>query len=175
MPKATVRANARPMPKSRPSPRPKTTRTRAPAKRREPDDPVGRLSFVASRDGKTLPLATKGQDGRCFWHVKPTGDYSEDCITGEHLALEYLNHENKHWLGGLLQRIVMDMPRGPDLKGVEVGFLAMVAYAAATNILVARDCVAKNDRWRAQMAAEAEAKALRRNARLLKLERRKRA
>jgi hypothetical protein len=53
-------------------------------------DPVGRLSFVAPRDGKILPKPTGGQLGRCFWHGKATGDYVKDCLTGEALALEYL-------------------------------------------------------------------------------------
>jgi hypothetical protein len=48
------------------------------------------LSFVAMRDGKTLPKPTKKQLPACFWNVAGTGDYAEDCKIGEQLALEYL-------------------------------------------------------------------------------------
>jgi hypothetical protein len=157
MPNATVRANAQTLPKSRPSPRRKTkaplrAKKRAAPRRPEPNDPVGRLSFVASRDGLRLPLATKDPNGRCFWHVKPTGDGWEDCATGEKLALEYLEYEAKHWnrVGGSLQHIVMDMPR--KLTGIEIGFLSTVAYAAAAGIQRARELVAQYDRDRAKRA-----------------------
>jgi hypothetical protein len=41
-------------------------------KKAEPD--IAKLSFVASRDGKTLPKPKGYQYGRCFWHVAATGD-----------------------------------------------------------------------------------------------------
>jgi hypothetical protein len=88
MPNATVRANARGLSKARPSlsrsktRRPVRAKKRTPVKKAAPDA-AARLSFVASRDGITLPLATERQDPRCFWHVKPTGDYAADCVTGE--------------------------------------------------------------------------------------------
>jgi hypothetical protein len=116
MPNATVRANARGLSKARPSlsrsktRRPVRAKKRTPVKKAAPDA-AARLSFVASRDGITLPLATERQDPRCFWHVKPTGDYAADCVTGEKLAPEFLEYEAKHWGGGQLQHIVKDMPR----------------------------------------------------------------
>jgi hypothetical protein len=35
---------------------------------------IGDLSFVASRDGKTLPKPTGHQLPRCFWNVTGTGE-----------------------------------------------------------------------------------------------------
>jgi hypothetical protein len=53
--------------------------------------PVDGLSFVALRDGKTLPKPVGDQHPRCFWNVTPTGDYGRDCKIGRALALEYWN------------------------------------------------------------------------------------
>jgi hypothetical protein len=90
---------------------------------------VSSLSFVAMRDGKTLPKATKKQLPACFWNVAGTGHYGEDCEIGETLALEYLALEEADSNGmGHLPKIVGDMPR--ELTGVEVGFLCTVSRAA---------------------------------------------
>ena len=90
---------------------------------------VGRLSFLAMRDGNTLPKPKRGELPRCFWHVKPSGNYVADCVTGEKLALEYLAFEEEDVGGaGHLPSIVSDMPRA--LTGIEEGFLSMVSYAA---------------------------------------------
>jgi hypothetical protein len=109
---------------------------------------VGRLSFVATRDGKALPKPKRGQSPRCFWHVKPSGDYGKDCETGRRLALEYLALEEEDTGGpGHLQHIVMDMPRA--LTGIEIGFLTMVSYAAGAGAERAREVSAYWDRCRA--------------------------
>lgn len=111
--------------------------------------PFAALSFVADRDGKTLPKPRKGQTPRCFWHVKSTGDYSRDCDIGEALALEYLAFEEADVGGpGNLQMIVGDMPR--QLTGVEIGFLIMVSYAAGAGAGHARQVSSYWDRCRAQ-------------------------
>lgn len=88
---------------------------------------IGRLSFVATRDGKALPKPKGNQLGRCFWHVKPSGDYGKDCVTGRALALEYLSfaEEKTGDCPPFLPWIVRDMPRA-----LTVGFLTMVSYAA---------------------------------------------
>lgn len=88
-------------------------------------------SFVADRDGKTLPLAKAGLGRRGWWNVKPTGDYVADCKIGERLALEYLEHERRFG-GPDLPLIVRDMPR--ELTGIEIGFLTTVSIAAAAGV-----------------------------------------
>jgi hypothetical protein len=99
---------------------------------------IGRLSFVATRDGKALPKPKRDQFPRCFWHVKPSGDYAADCATGRKLALEYLSfaEENTGGCPPSLPWIVRDMPRA--LTGIEVGFLTMVSYAAGAGAQRAR-------------------------------------
>lgn len=87
------------------------------------------LSFVANRDGKTLPKAVNGELKRCFWNVKSTGVYSIDTEIGSRLAIEYLNYEECNVDDqGILNSIVDDMPR--PLTGVEHGFLIMVCFQA---------------------------------------------
>jgi hypothetical protein len=98
---------------------------------------IGNLSFVASRDGKTLPKATGEQWPRCFWNVAATGSYEQDCKIGQRLALEYLALEEADKDGsGHLQMIVEDMPR--SLTGVEIGFLIIVSLAAGAGAAEAR-------------------------------------
>jgi hypothetical protein len=88
------------------------------------------LSFIASRDGKVLPKAKKDEMGRCFWHVRATGEYGADCDQGSRLALEYLSYEENKGPNSptLLPHIIGDMPR--PLGGVEIGFLTLVGFAA---------------------------------------------
>ena len=98
---------------------------------------VAGLSFVASRDGKSLPKPIGDQCGRCFWNVAATDEYDQDCNTGVRLALEYLAFEEANVGGaGHLQMIVKDMPRA--FTGVEVGFLQMVSFAAGAGAKEAR-------------------------------------
>ncbi len=112
--------------------------------------PLAALSFVADRDGKTLPKPTGDQHPRCFWNVTPTGNYGRDCVIGRALGLEYLAMEEADTRGpGWLPMIVADMPR--PLTGVEVGFLTMVAYAAGAGAYRAREISAY---WDARMRAD---------------------
>jgi hypothetical protein len=100
-------------------------------------DGIANLSFVASRDGKTLPKAKGDQPGRCFWNVVATGDSRQDGNLGQRLALEYLAFEEADaGGGGHLQLIVGDMPR--RLTMVEIGFLQMVSFAAGAGAFKAR-------------------------------------
>jgi hypothetical protein len=109
---------------------------------------IAGLSFVADRDGKTLPKPTGRQLPRCFWHVKPSGDLLSDDKIGQCLALEYLAFEESDKEGpGLLQHIVTDMPR--DLTGVEISFLSLVAWAAGAGAERARQIVAYWDSCKA--------------------------
>jgi hypothetical protein len=92
---------------------------------------IDNLSFVAMRDGKTLPKPTGDQWPRCWWNVASTGDYEQDVKIGKRLALEYLAFESADEDGsGHLQMIVADMPR--PLTGVEIGFLIVVSRAAGS-------------------------------------------
>jgi hypothetical protein len=110
---------------------------------------VAGLSFVASRDGKTMPKAKGDQCGRCFWNVTATGDYEQDCNTGVRLALEYLAFEEADSGGGGHLQSIVDMPR--LLTGVEIGFLQMVSFAAGVGAKEARrisaywDCCEKRE------------------------------
>ena len=114
-------------------------------------DPIADLSFVASRDGKTLPKPTGDQGPRCFWNVTPTGDGWRDDELGCALALEYLALEEADTHGpGHLAKIIADMPR--SLTNIEISFLTMVAYAAAAGADRAREIAAY---WEEQIAARA--------------------
>jgi hypothetical protein len=134
MPNANVRANARALPEV-------TNRRVIKRKGRSGEDhPIARLSFV-----KTLDRVREGPSGRpsgrCFWNVTPSGNYTEDCIIGEKLALEYLAYEEAHTdVGTILAWIVGDMPQ--KHTGVEVSFLIMVAYAASAGAQRAREVAA---------------------------------
>ena len=98
---------------------------------------ISKLSFVASRDGKTLPKAKGYQSGRCFWNVPKTGGSERDDNLGQRLALEYLAYEEADkGGGGHLQDIVGDMPR--PLTMVEIAFLQMVSFAARAGAYRAR-------------------------------------
>jgi hypothetical protein len=103
---------------------------RAPRARPVDDSPVARLSFVKTL-GQLRESPSGRSAGRCFWNVRPSGDYVADCKIGETLALEYLAYEEAHYteVGTILAWIVGDMPQ--KQTGVEVGFLIMVAYAAS--------------------------------------------
>lgn len=126
-------------------------RTSPKGKRR---DAVASLSFVASRDGKTLPLPKKDQWSRCFWHVKPTDDWDQGNLIGRRLALEYLAFEEKNVGPPLLGWIVRDMP--PGLDGVQVGFFSLIAHAAAAGASRAREISAYWDRCRKLIGAQKE-------------------
>ena len=76
--------------------------------------------------------------GLCFWVVETTISYTNDCITGRRLALEYLTYLAA---GGFLplQWIVLDMPRRQRGMGIEVGFLGTVGGAAGIGAYIAGD------------------------------------
>ncbi len=87
--------------------------------------------------------------------VKSTGDYAADCVTGQRLALEYLAYEEADKGGpGYLPSIVADMPR--KLTGIEVAFLGMVAYAAASGAWRARQISAYWDGCQNEEASQSE-------------------
>lgn len=73
----------------------------------------------------------------CAWDVKPTGNYGDDCKTGEAYAIEFLKScDGTNGWSSLLTVIVRDMigagPAGtwPDggvrLNGVVVGFMGRI-------------------------------------------------
>jgi hypothetical protein len=62
---------------------------------------------------------------RCFWVVKPSGDYGADCLTGQAMAEEYLHYARSDLLP--LQWVVGDMQ---EIGGLEVGFLGAVGISA---------------------------------------------
>ena len=89
---------------------------------------VSDLSFVAS--------GPKSK-GRCFWHVRSTGDGREDEKIGRRYALEFLALEEADQEGpGHLQLIVKDMPR--KLGAMEISFLLLVSRAAGAGADKAR-------------------------------------
>ena len=109
--------------------------------------PYEHLSFIADRKKAGLPA---GRFPRCFWNVKPTGRYEEDCDTGGRLALEYLSFIAAGYAPDL-QGIVADMPR--KLTGIEVGFLTMVGYAAQAG---QREAARLSEFWKDGMAKRAK-------------------
>jgi hypothetical protein len=115
-------------------------------KKAKPD--ISKPSFVASRDGKTLPRAKGYKSLRCFWNVATTGDDGQDSKLGARLALEYLAYEEAHHDGGALQMIVADMPR--RLTMIEIAFLQMVSFAAAAGAYRARQIAKYWDEMAAQ-------------------------
>jgi hypothetical protein len=150
MPNATVRANARALPKTIDRRVIKRKIRSAPRAGRGKDHPIARLSFVKTLD--RLHKSPSGSPaGRCFWDVRPSGDYVADCITGETLALEYLAYEEADTgAGTILAWIVGDMPQ--KQTGVEVGFLIMVAYAASAGAHRARGLAAYWEHCRKEAA-----------------------
>ena len=104
--------------------------------------PVASLPFVADRS----PCA-EGEPPRHFWTVTPTGDYGEDCRSGDRYALTYLRFEaalNHNLHPFILPWIVSDMPR--ELTGIEIGFLTIVDAAAQHGIAEAERLSAYWDR-----------------------------
>lgn len=112
------------------------------SRRKRSDDPIAKLSFVGDRKNRK-----PGEFPRCWWHVKPSGDYGADCELGTRLGLEYLAFLETHERS-CLQHIVRDMPR--KLTGVEIGFLTMVSYAAGAGADRAREIAAYWDRCEAE-------------------------
>jgi hypothetical protein len=107
----------------------------------KPPHDIADLSFVKSK-----------AKGRCFWHVRSTGDDCEDEKLGQRLALEYLAYEEADASGpGHLQMIVADMPR--KLGPIEISFLALVSYAAGAGAGKARRVANYWQNCRTQRAA----------------------
>ncbi len=90
-----------------------------------------------------LPFVKDGTNGRSFWNVTPTGDYTVDCNTGERLAHEYLA-AIEAGADAFLPTILRAMPR--EQSGIEVGFLTMIAEAARAGAENARRVSAYWDR-----------------------------
>ena len=99
-----------------------------------PEPPsITSLSFVQDywvRD----PGKRQGRNFRCFWSVRPSGDWGADNDLGDRLALEWLEYAQACLTHGCaaagnLNLIASDMPPGGD--GVTVGFWSIVGYAAA--------------------------------------------
>lgn len=108
------------------------------------------LPFFASRRPK------KGQLGnRNFWSVKPSGDYFQDCKTGQAYALLFLEAEEVSDCGTLLQCVVADMPRDAAFTGLEVGFMEVIGFAATAGAFRAREIASHWDRCEAERKLEA--------------------
>jgi hypothetical protein len=117
---------------------------------------IGNLSFVASRDGKTLPKPKGHQLPRCFWNVAATGNIRQDDNLGHRLALEYLAFEEADDGGGHLQLIVGDMPH--RLTMIEIAFLEMVSFAARAGAAEARRIAKYWDEMNAKEETVADAR-----------------
>ncbi len=68
---------------------------------------------------------------RSFWHVRPNGDYADECLMGRAYAIEALQYMMASGWSQLLTQAVMEMPRKKDRSGVEIGFLSQIADFAA--------------------------------------------
>ena len=81
-----------------------------------------------------LPFVRKTENKIIFWCVKPSGDYNDDCQTGNtygELAIRYMKQADSK---SLLTWCVLDMPSIKDFSGIEVGFLEFIAeQAVSTN------------------------------------------
>lgn len=73
---------------------------------------------------------------RSFWHVKPNGNYADECLLGKSYALEALQcmiDKNTP----IITWAVMAMPDENSRSGIEIGFLSTIAefavHGAITN------------------------------------------
>jgi hypothetical protein len=114
--------------------------------------PIADLPFVADRAPRS-----KSDRRRCFWNVTPTGDYMVDRRTGAEYALAYLRYRATAEVSSL-PSIVLDMPHEPDHKGIQVGFLALIDYAATYGVGAAEDLVADRKQRREEEAAKKKQK-----------------
>lgn len=64
------------------------------------------------------------------WPVTPSGNYAQDCFTGECLAGEAVRRMKQHGESPLLGWMVRDMPKGKEMSGIEIGFLGGIAKMA---------------------------------------------
>jgi hypothetical protein len=65
--------------------------------------------------------------GRCFWSVKPSGDYGEDCAQGRayaKLVLPLLKYNVGPWI---VSSVVDDMIKAGSRNGVVLGFVREIA------------------------------------------------
>jgi hypothetical protein len=76
----------------------------------------------------------------CTWKVQPTGNYSNDCVTGRVYALEFLRScDGSAGWSTLLAQIASDMvrdgpygtyPNGePKMSGIVIGFMCTIGRA----------------------------------------------
>lgn len=69
---------------------------------------------------------------RNWWSVKPSGDYVEECNTGQRYAALFFQVDKETLNAGgfsLLGQVVMGMIRAGDTNGIVVGFFSSVAHA----------------------------------------------
>lgn len=99
---------------------------------------VTHLPFVKNFKKKSRK---KGQPLRSYWHVKSTGNYSDDCLLGRLYALEFLQYELNVESGcHLLGWIMGDMPS--KLSGIAVGFCSTLheyALKGAASVAIRRE------------------------------------
>lgn len=73
-----------------------------------------------------IPPALRGSK---FLENKPTGNYDEDCRTGEMLASGVLAHSIREKDPFLLGEVVRALVREPRYSGIEVGFFTTIGAA----------------------------------------------
>jgi len=80
-----------------------------------------------------LPFVSRRADGApglCFWAVDSSGNWAEDCRTGERYAAAYIERLLSDPLCPiLLCRIVRDMIGGGQYTGIEAGFMSVIQRA----------------------------------------------
>jgi hypothetical protein len=110
--------------------------------------PVTGLPFVFDH-----PAKSRGQRReRSFWHVQPTGNSIEDCLTGDRFACAYLRFIAKTDAPGYLISIVEGMCEARaerERSCIELGFLGTIDFASTFGWRQAQEhSLASEHSWR---------------------------
>lgn len=106
---------------------------------------TGKVDKTVNRRLAALPFTRSG-GGRCWWHVKPSGNYSADYARGAAWARKVLPLLKYNVGAPLLSWIIVDMIKAGDRNGVVLGFVREIGdqlKATRSNLLFA---VAATDR-----------------------------
>lgn len=75
----------------------------------------------------SLPFIKREENSRDFWHITPSGNYSEEYLLGVEYARQFLQYLIEYRQRQLLGWIVRDMMRHNTPCGIELGFMGHVA------------------------------------------------
>lgn len=124
----------------------KSHNTRLRTKSKKQPHPLEALPFIATWGDPGVRKRRKDHVGRCFWHVKRSGNAWLDSLTGEKYALKYLEYLATAEIG-CLPSIVADMPR--QRSTMEIAFLSLIDTAARSGRFAAEQESAYWDKRRA--------------------------